>query len=290
MGEIVIGVDESAGAATALRWGVAEADRHGWAVRALSAWGVVDHQHDLPDEWFDENDVEADARAALDAVVDRVLGPDAAARVSRGLVRDRPARALVEASEGAELLVVGARGGGGFRHLLLGSVSEHCLHHARCPVAVIHAGADAGPDEGPGRVVVGVDGSEDGRRALTWALDEARARGAVLEVLHAWQPPLAAAYPVGPLLSSTVDPLDDAARTTLDGELDDLDLGGLPAPVERTVVCEGAAGALIDASKAAGLVVVGARGVGGFRGLLLGSVGAQVAHHAACPVVVVRRP
>jgi nucleotide-binding universal stress UspA family protein len=74
------------------------------------------------------------------------------------------------------LLVVGARGLGGFRRLLLGSVSEQCLHHASYPVAVVRTSpAPAGADASP-RVVVGVDGSAASQRALVWAVDEARAR------------------------------------------------------------------------------------------------------------------
>jgi nucleotide-binding universal stress UspA family protein len=136
------------------------------------------------------------------------------------------------------------------------------------------------------RIVVGVDGSETGRKALGWAAEEARLRGAVLEVVHAWHIPYAGGYPYaqGTLDSGTVE---EGAQATLDLEVDSVDQASLAHPVKRTLSADGAASALLDASKGADLVVVGSRGRGGFTGLLLGSVGHQVAHHATCPAVVV---
>ena len=136
------------------------------------------------------------------------------------------------------------------------------------------------------RIVVGIDGSEGARRALRWALEEAVLRHAQVEVVHAWHLP----YVSGdPFVATAFDPAlyEDAARTLLDNAVDREDISGLVAPPERTLVCGSAAPALLDAGKAADLVVVGSRGLGGFTGLLLGSVSHQVAHHAECPVVVV---
>ncbi len=97
--------------------------------------------------------------------------------VERVSVCDLPWRALVTISQEADLLVVGARGSGGFLGLRIGSVSEHVLQHAQCPVAVIHAdGRTEMPTEE--RIIVGVDGSQTAAKALAWALDEARARHA----------------------------------------------------------------------------------------------------------------
>lgn len=140
-------------------------------------------------------------------------------------------------------------------------------------------------DERPsmsGRVVVGSDGSESSRQAIRWAADEARARGAVLEVVHAWTL-------LGQPDAGTFDPHygETEARQLLDAELDGLGdaLDGLE--VERTVVCDLGAPALLDAAERADLIVVGSRGLGGFRGLLLGSVSSQVVQHATCPVAVI---
>lgn len=133
-----------------------------------------------------------------------------------------------------------------------------------------------------GRVIVGSDGSESSRRAVRWAAEEARCRGAVLEVVHAWTL-------LGQPHDGTFDPNygEAEARQLLDGELDTLGdaLDGIE--VERTVVCDLGAPALIDAGKRADLLVVGSRGRGGFRGLLLGSVSSQVVQHAPCPVAII---
>lgn len=133
-----------------------------------------------------------------------------------------------------------------------------------------------------GRVIVGSDGSESSRRAIRWAAEEARCRGAVLEVVHAWTL-------LGQPDDGTFDPNygEAEARQLLDGELAGLGdaLDGIE--VERTVVCDLGAPALLDAGKRADLLVVGSRGRGGFRGLLLGSVSSQVVQHAPCPVAII---
>lgn len=136
-------------------------------------------------------------------------------------------------------------------------------------------------------VVVGVDGSEGARAAARFALEEARLRGATLVVAAAWHVP-AAAYAAGiappPELGQD---LERAARTAVEQVRDELG-GGADVPVE-TIVREGqAADVLVEESAGADLLVVGSRGLGGFRGLLLGSVGIQCAHHARCPLAIVR--
>ncbi|HEY8546966.1 MAG TPA: universal stress protein, partial [Acidimicrobiales bacterium] len=175
----------------------------------------------------------------------------------------------------------------GFKGLLLGSVSNHCLHHAPCPVAVIRHGAQVdgsdGADAGPERVVVGVDGSPVAQRALRWAIDEARARGARLDVVHAWSAPVVG----GPFAIVAFEPTlaEQAANEIVDRALAAEDTTGVD--VQRGVTCGAAAPALLAAAQGAGLVVVGSRGRGGFQRLLLGSVSQQVAQHAPGPVVVV---
>ena len=136
------------------------------------------------------------------------------------------------------------------------------------------------------RIVVGVDGSEPAERALAFALEEAKVRGAELEVVHAWQPAMGG-YPYGTIEAFDPAELEAAAKMGLDAVMRGIDATGLAAPPIPTLACGSAASVLIDASKRAAMVVVGSRGRGGFAGLLLGSVSQQVVHHAACPVVVV---
>lgn len=140
-------------------------------------------------------------------------------------------------------------------------------------------------------IVVGVDGSPGARTALEWAAAEARLRGSRLRVVHAWHLP-AAAYGSGgfvpPVGINWEDDLEQAARAGLAQALDDTGalLDGIE--VERHVDEGSAAVVLTEAAADADLLVVGSRGLGGFKELLLGSVGHQCAQHAPCPVVIVR--
>lgn len=280
---VVVGIDGSEGAAAALAWAHSEAQRRGLELTALLAWGYLDQHHADGSTDFRSDYDEEQAGAALEAFVQSALGADAAA-VTRSVVCDLPARALVDASERAALVVVGARGMGGFKGLLLGSNSQQVLHHARCPVAVIREGATEGAPTG--RVVVGVDASPASAEALRWAIDEARAREAELVIVHAWQLPYLGVYPyVGEAYDGGV--LERAAAETVDGLLAE---AGVPdgLAVTRRLVHEPPARAILDAGADADLIVVGARGSGGFKGMLLGSVSHHVANHAPCPVVVVR--
>lgn len=288
MSEIVVGVDESEGAAEALRWAAREADLHGWALTAVMAWGFLDQHHPSGAEPFDPGYGEKDAAGALDTIVVAALGADRADGVERRVVCDLPAAALLDASRGASLLVVGARGLGGFRGLLVGSVSQHCLHHATSPVAVVRRDPERVADgvERTERVVVGVDGSAVSRRALTWAAEEARLRNATLQVVNAWRAPYVDAYPLGPM-PIDIDAFEEASKDTIEAAVSFLDPGQVPARVERISLHGGAAEVILDVSKGADLVVMGSRGLGGLKAALLGSVTNQVTHHASCPVVVI---
>jgi nucleotide-binding universal stress UspA family protein len=135
------------------------------------------------------------------------------------------------------------------------------------------------------RIVVGVDGSYGSQRALRWAIDEARRRDATLEVVHAWHVPYGASTAYLGVAPIDPGPIEAAEQRLLDQTVEREDTRGLD--VTRALVCDGAARALVDVAKGADLLVVGARGRGGFVGLLLGSVSNAVAHHAPCPVVVV---
>jgi nucleotide-binding universal stress UspA family protein len=134
------------------------------------------------------------------------------------------------------------------------------------------------------RIVVGVDASEHAKRALRWARDEARLRDAQLELVHALHQPDQGLEPAG-LPMPSHDELVGAGDALLDELLDAEEVDGIE--VLRTVRSGSPAGVLCQAAREADLVVVGARGLGGFRGLLLGSVTQQVVAHASCPVVVV---
>lgn len=138
------------------------------------------------------------------------------------------------------------------------------------------------------RIVVGVDGSPGSEAALDWAAQETRLRGSSLLVLHAFRLPLA--YAGTHADPASVEPeLTRQSQAVLRTALDRVAAQAGNGEVEgRLAGDQGAADALIQASADADLLVVGARGRGGFHGLHLGSVPIQCVHHAACPVVVVR--
>jgi nucleotide-binding universal stress UspA family protein len=284
---IVVGVDGSPESLGAARWAVAEARLRGRPVQVVNAytWPVpVVPMAALPTTWSEES-----LREAAQAVVDDAVAQVAADGVPvSGAVLTGPAPyALMEAARGAELLVVGHRGRGGFTALLLGSVAATVAAHAHCPVAVIRP--HAADRRSGGLVVVGADGSPPSATAVSFAFEEADRRGAQLGVVHAWRPPA---------LSAGTD-----AQTS--GYEDPDELAGAEAQwlrewigswqdkyprvaVRWMLTAERPAGALVEAAGEADLVVVGSRGHGGFAGLLLGSVSQQVLNHAPCPVVVAR--
>lgn len=135
-----------------------------------------------------------------------------------------------------------------------------------------------------GRIIVGIDTSEDSRRALALALDEAVYRGSEVVVVHAYPTPEVVALPAIVTLPSD-DELQAAAEQIINDMLADV---AIPSGVKVSTLIApgGAARVLCDESKTAELIVVGARGLGGFRGLLLGSVTHQVVAHAHCPVLI----
>ena len=135
-----------------------------------------------------------------------------------------------------------------------------------------------------GRIVVGLDSSAESVRALKWALDEARLRGAELQLVHAYPTPELVALPAVVTLPSD-DELRVAASEVIAEQLQKVG-GSDEVEITTTVRSGGAAAVLCEVAQGADLLVVGARGLGGFRGLLLGSVTHQVVAHAPCPVVV----
>jgi nucleotide-binding universal stress UspA family protein len=139
-------------------------------------------------------------------------------------------------------------------------------------------------DKEPRRIVAAVDGSANSRTALVRAAEEARSHVGILHVLYAWN------YLDQAHLESFSAGYGEAEALRWLEELVDETLAARPEGTRVTVVNDHAARALIDASEGAWTVVIGSRGLGGFRGLLLGSVSQQVVHHARCAVLVVPGP
>ncbi len=132
---IVVGVDGSAPSKAALAWAIGQARLTGAEVEAVIAWDYpAAYGYRVPVAQPDWEDLAT--RALADAVAD-VPGSGDQVQIERKVVEGNAAAALTDASAGAELLVVGSRGHGGFVEAMLGSVGQHCVQHARCPVVVI---------------------------------------------------------------------------------------------------------------------------------------------------------
>jgi nucleotide-binding universal stress UspA family protein len=137
-------------------------------------------------------------------------------------------------------------------------------------------------------IVVGIDHSDGAKAALRFALEEARLRHATLRAVHAWKfDYLGAPGVMGTLPPGEYEALQSAAEAALDATFNEV-ANAEGVEVERWVVEGAPAAVLVEESRDASLLVVGSRGLGGFAQLLLGSVSQQCAHHAECPVVIVR--
>jgi len=140
---IVVGVDGSPSSRGALRWAVQQARLTGGGVDAVIAWQVptvLQSTGWAPIYISEESDFEADARKRIDTVISEEVAPGDDHLVRRRVVHGHPAQALLEVAGGADMLVVGSRGHGGFADALLGSVGQYCVHHAHCPVLIIRDG------------------------------------------------------------------------------------------------------------------------------------------------------
>nr|WP_083212255.1 universal stress protein [Mycobacterium malmoense] len=137
---IAVGIDGSEASKDALRWAANQAQLTSGEVHAVIAWQTPSSYGYYVD-YFDA-DAAADARKTLQEVVSSTLGESPSVPVTSRVVKGQPAEVLIEASRSADLLVVGSRGRGAFTGMLLGSVSQHCVQHAACPVLVVRAPAE----------------------------------------------------------------------------------------------------------------------------------------------------
>lgn len=135
---IVVGVDGSPLSTDALRWAMGQAEITGATVDAVLAWDVP-ASYGMPVVMVSDDDLADSAERALDATLGQVSAEHPQVPVARYVRHGHPASVLIEQAKGADLLVVGSHGHGGFIGALLGSVSQYCIHHATCPVVVVRA-------------------------------------------------------------------------------------------------------------------------------------------------------
>lgn len=281
---IVVGADETAAGVAAARWALEEGALRGVPVTVVRAWAdPVELGYGMGAALM--TDLEVFRRTAEEVAGDvlRKAGGPAGGPATALAVQGRAKQVLTGLSEDAELVVVGTRSAGALSRGLLGSVSASVLHHAHCPVVVVPDLHDA--PTAPRRVVVGVDHSPGSLHALRWAAVAAERRSWPLVPVLVREPGGLGSGPSG----APVDlaRLEASERASLAAAAHE---HSPHLPVEPEVLTGHAAQALLEFANRGDLVVLGARGRGGFRSLLLGSTSTAVAEHAHCPVVVLRPP
>ncbi|MET0898827.1 MAG: universal stress protein [Mycobacterium sp.] len=281
---LIVGVDGSPPSHAAIDWAAREAALHkvpltlvhvlappamiGWT-EPLAMPGFAQWQQTRGEEVLREAARLADAAAAD-------LG---GVRTESEILSGSAISTLIDLTKDAQMMVVGCRGLGAIGRVLLGSVSSALVHHAHCPVAVIH---QQQPATGP--VVVGIDGSPISEKAVAIAFDEASRRGVDLVAVHAWSDPTVLDFP-----AFDFAPHQQAACEVLAERLAGWQERYPEVRVERVVAFDRPAPQLLLHSRRAQLVVVGSHGRGGFAGMLLGSVSTAVVNSATVPVLVARQ-
>ena len=194
---------------------------------------------------------------------------------------------ITEAAQPGDEIVIGATGHSGMLYGLIGSVATGVTHRAHVPVIVVPFKSPTGSGDSVKKIVVGVDGSPESIGALEWAYDEAIVSGAELTVVHAWIYPYTVSHNS---LREIRKPLEIEAASELQSSLDALGkkLTDGAVVVHSKLVEHTPADALVQEAIGADLIVVGSRGRGGLRSVLLGSVSRMVVYNAQCPVAVIR--
>lgn len=287
-GPVVVGVDGSEQSVVAVRWAAREAAAHRVRLRIVHAIGVPD--------FFPGGAVTPSTEIyhLLEQDAEKVLaGAEQAAReAAPGIdlvslsTTDPPVLALIEESAAARCVVLGRSGRGAFTGLLLGSTTITLAAHAHSPVVAVRGKGT--PPDGAGPVVVGVDGSAVSEHALGLAFAHAAFRDVPLVAVHAWSDGDPEEVFSQARMEFEWEPLEDTESRVLAERLAGWSELYPDVVVRRDVVRAKPRQRLLEWGERASLVVVGSRGRGGFRGLLLGSTSQALLHHAECPVMVVR--
>ena len=287
---VVVGVDGSEQAFTAAVWALDVAARwhvpldvvHSWSI-PLPPVGLGPAPVGLSDDRIQDA-----AQSVLDDAVGRLQATAPDVTITGSLYPGTPAAALLDAAETATLVVVGSSGLDRVTEFILGSVTQQVVTHAACPVAVVPSSESEEPGLEAGRVVVGIDGSELSVDATRIAFAEASMRHAGLTLLHVWNAP---EYDTAGIVMPDTLLLEEAHTDELRAMAETVAGLGEKYPdvqVEQRLRQGRPAKVLAEASQGAALVVVGSRGHGGFKSMLLGSTSRSLLHHAQCPVLIVR--
>ncbi|MCR8692789.1 universal stress protein [Rhodococcus pyridinivorans] len=291
---IVVAVDGSDASTTAVSWAARTAAIRGLPLRIVTVVHIPAFYYSEPylAQSFHE-EMKATARDRLDnaAVLARQIVDEnrhGNVEITTEQLEGKVVPTLIAQAEHADRLVVGSRGLGEVKGLLAGSVSTAVVSHATAPVVVVRGRTLDGAPPAKGPVVVGVDGSVSCRDAVEVAFEEASARGATLVAVNVWsdvsvQPSLGA-VPEDPHWSR----IQTGEEIVLAERLAGYQERYPDVTVERVVARDRPVRVLSEYAEAAQLLVVGTRGRGGFKGLLLGSTSNALIQTADCPVLVVR--
>jgi nucleotide-binding universal stress UspA family protein len=279
---VVVGVDGSEESLLAVEWAAMEAKRHGLPLRIVSAPAMVPVPHVQADQASQATAADALRSASLrvlEMAVGRVEEVAQGLEITTDLLSGPPALAVAGSGSDGAILVVGARGTGGFAAMILGSVSRFAATRATCPVIVVRQANMAVHQE----VAVGIRDPQDGSAALTFAFEEAAARHADLVVVHAW-------YWFPPSLGAPLDrdapfhpeQISAEAARNLSAALDGWREKYPDVPVRQDVIRGHPGRVLANYSYRADLVVIGRHGHPG-----IGSTQHALLDHARGPVAVV---
>ncbi|BAN03158.1 universal stress protein [Ilumatobacter coccineus] len=279
----VVGVDGSECAEHAAEWATQHATGRVELLKFVTAW-TVPNAPALPPigpmakYW----DLDAFAQSATDqaAASATAAGQRTDVRIESAAVQGQGASVLTSQADDAELLVIGSRGNGGFKRLLLGSTSTQCATHAVVPTAVIPCSATIGEI---GRIVVAVDGSDNSLAAASWALQFAP-RDAVVELVNVWD---VAPIAVGADQFFFPEAIDLAEEQFGQQVAELRAIVGDGVDIRSTFTRGNPRTDLEIAAERADLFVMGARGHGAVGAALLGSISTWLLHHLSCPMVVV---
>ncbi|MDQ2756940.1 MAG: universal stress protein [Actinomycetota bacterium] len=285
-GAVVVGLDADGSAVDALDWAIEDAARRHRPLHLVCAAEPV--YPDVMAGAIVMDTADDNLARVLDAAVARVHELAPALTVHGTAERLRALDVLVHASHTADTLVVGTHGRSRLGTLVLGSTSLQVVSQATCPVVVVrHAPPVPAPESLP-RIVVGVDGSAVSMAAVDFAFAQADARGIGLTVVHGWNPNVVEGVDVR---TPSGDRWREAGQLEVAATAESIAGHAALYPdvdVRTHVIRKSPVDALVAEADGAELVVVGSRGWGDVRGLLLGSVSQAVLRRVPCPVAVVR--
>lgn len=284
---VVVGYDGSVGSDIALEWALDLAARHRVPVRIVHAFEPTMYDTGLGSGYAagDVGDLRSSAAAQLTRAEDRARRTHPDLDVTAAMEDGIPEHILVEQSRTADTVVLGSRGASGFSTLVAGSTTMYVTSHAECTVVAVPATTQSAGARG---VVVGADGSELSDAAIAYAFQQASELHSPLTAVHAWLEPVTGAV-MGSALPLTHDPVvyTKDQEILLAESLAGWSEKYPDVEVRRRVVHGHPVRALVEAAAGTELLVVGCRGRGAVRSILLGSVSHGVLHLATTPVAVV---